>query len=309
MHWLTYLLKKIVISCSNHLYLSSKKVCVHHNFMSWMHTCSHSQIYFVFVGERGEEYNWSVRVNRQKFSKTEWMSEMLSERDKIIGALVILVCLIKANAVNIVGSQAPIMYRIMYFLRKNRPQLKDAVHSHQYIQRGNFVHHMSRMRAHSHSQNLQGNKPEKSPTPKSAQFLCFHHRVDSGPGGLGQEMGNAQKCYILSSRSKSTHMYSLNGVFLKQVQQHPYAGVIISDDLKWGKHIAYISWKAGATVGFLRRNLRNCPKECRRLAYIVLVRSRLEYAETVGPILSTGYREAGKSAETGSPLHHKRLQD
>ena len=86
---------------------------------------------------------------------------------------------------------------------------------------------------------------------------------------------------ILLSRSKSSHMYSLNGVFLKQVQQHPYLEVIISDDLKWGKHIAYISWKAGATVGFLRRNLRNCPKECRRLAYIALVRSRLEYAETV----------------------------
>ena len=42
---------------------------------------------------------------------------------------------------------------------------------------------------------------------------------------------NAQKCYILSSRSKSTHMYSLNGVFLKQMQQHPYLGVVISDDL------------------------------------------------------------------------------
>ena len=36
---------------------------------------------------------------------------------------------------------------------------------------------------------------------------------------------NAQKCYILSSKSKSTHMYSLNGVFLKQVQQHPFLGV------------------------------------------------------------------------------------
>ena len=28
---------------------------------------------------------------------------------------------------------------------------------------------------------------------------------------------NAQKCYILSSRSKSAYMYSLNGIFLKQV--------------------------------------------------------------------------------------------
>ena len=88
---------------------------------------------------------------------------------------------------------------------------------------------------------------------------------------------NVQKCYALSSRSKSTHVYSLNGVFLKQVQQHPCLG----DDLKWGKHIVYIPLKAGATVGFLRLDLRNCPKECRRLAYIALVRSRLEYAETV----------------------------
>ncbi|KAL8581063.1 hypothetical protein ACOMHN_012714 [Nucella lapillus] len=76
-------------------------------------------------------------------------------------------------------------------------------------------------------------------------------------------------------------MYSLNGVFLKQVQQNPYLGVLISDDLKWGKHIANISRKAGSTVGFLRRNLLNCPKECRCLAYIALVRSRLEYAATV----------------------------
>ena len=30
---------------------------------------------------------------------------------------------------------------------------------------------------------------------------------------------------------------------------------------------------------------------------------------SVGPILPTGYRKAGRSTEAGSPLHHKRLQD
>ncbi|XP_076435337.1 uncharacterized protein LOC143275248 [Babylonia areolata] len=61
---------------------------------------------------------------------------------------------------------------------------------------------------------------------------------------------SAQKCYILSSRRKSSYLYSLSGVFLKQVQQNPYLGVLISDDLKWGQHIANISRKAGSTVGF-----------------------------------------------------------
>ena len=87
---------------------------------------------------------------------------------------------------------------------------------------------------------------------------------------------NAQKCYILSSRSKSTHMYSLNGFFLKQLQEHRC--VPRSDHLrlpKMGKaHCIYnISWKAAAAMGFLPQNPWNCPKECRRLAYIALVRS------------------------------------
>jgi hypothetical protein len=92
---------------------------------------------------------------------------------------------------------------------------------------------------------------------------------------------NAQKCYILSIRSTSSYLYSLDGVPLKQVQQNPYLGVHIAADLKWTTHIANTCSKAGSTVGFLRRNLRYCPQECRRLAYIALVRSKLEYGATV----------------------------
>ncbi|KAK7089679.1 hypothetical protein V1264_024363 [Littorina saxatilis] len=92
---------------------------------------------------------------------------------------------------------------------------------------------------------------------------------------------NAQKCYILSSRSKSSYLYSLDNVILQQVQHNPYLGVLLSADLNWSSHISNICCKAGSTVGFLRRNLRNCPQECRRLAYITLVRSTLEYGATV----------------------------
>ena len=34
-------------------------------------------------------------------------------------------------------------------------------------------------------------------------------------------------------------------------------------------------------MGFLRRNLKNCPEECRKLAYISLVRSTLEYGSSI----------------------------
>ena len=76
-------------------------------------------------------------------------------------------------------------------------------------------------------------------------------------------------------------MYSLCGTFLKPVKETSYLGINISSDLKWNAHIQNIARKAGQTLGFLRRNLQNCPKECRRLAYIALVRSKLEYASSV----------------------------
>ena len=68
---------------------------------------------------------------------------------------------------------------------------------------------------------------------------------------------------------------------MKQVQQNPYLGVQISADLKWSTHTANICKGAGSTLGFLGRNLRDCPQECRRLAYIAPIRSSLEYGATV----------------------------
>jgi hypothetical protein len=46
-------------------------------------------------------------------------------------------------------------------------------------------------------------------------------------------------------------------------------------------HISNITKKANSTIGFLRRNLQHCPKECRKNAYISLVRSVLEYGATI----------------------------
>ena len=70
-------------------------------------------------------------------------------------------------------------------------------------------------------------------------------------------------------------------VFLKEVTNNPYLGLSISNDLKWSSHINGVCKKASSTLGFVRRNLQNCPKQTRLIAYVSLVRSLLEYGSTI----------------------------
>ena len=90
-----------------------------------------------------------------------------------------------------------------------------------------------------------------------------------------QEWGmkfNAKKCYLLSTRNKSSHFYTIGDHILQQVKNNPF-----SEDLKWKTHIDNICKRANSNLGFLRRNLHHCPEPCRKNAYLALVRSRLEY--------------------------------
>lgn len=92
---------------------------------------------------------------------------------------------------------------------------------------------------------------------------------------------NATKCYILSVKEKRSFFYQLNDTILQSVKNNPYLGLSISSDLKWGNHINNICKKANSTLGFIRRNLRHCPKITRKTAYIALVRSTLEYGAII----------------------------
>ena len=68
---------------------------------------------------------------------------------------------------------------------------------------------------------------------------------------------------------------------LQQVDSNPYLGLTISEDLQWKTHITSITKKANSSLGFLRRNLKYCSEDCKRLAYIALVRSILECGAVV----------------------------
>jgi hypothetical protein len=64
---------------------------------------------------------------------------------------------------------------------------------------------------------------------------------------------------------------------------NPYLGLHISEDIKWTTHITNVTKKTNSTLGFLRRNLKYCPKDCKKTAYISLVhvRSTMEYGVIV----------------------------
>ena len=47
------------------------------------------------------------------------------------------------------------------------------------------------------------------------------------------------------------------------------------------KHLTNLTKNANSTLEFLRRNLKYCSEDCKRLAYISLVRSTLEYGAVV----------------------------
>ena len=100
----------------------------------------------------------------------------------------------------------------------------------------------------------------KVKTPKDQEILqedLKHLEIWASNWGM---KFNAKKCYILSVTNKGKHkFYELNSYILKHVENNPYLGLILSNDLKFSTHIDLISRKASSTLGFIQRNLKKCP--------------------------------------------------
>lgn len=96
---------------------------------------------------------------------------------------------------------------------------------------------------------------------------------------------NAKKCYSMRIHRKRypiMHTYTMRGDDLLSVASKAYLGLELHERLSWKSHVDAVTNKASRTLGFIRRNLgRQCPTEVKKLAYISLVRSQLEYASVV----------------------------
>ena len=96
---------------------------------------------------------------------------------------------------------------------------------------------------------------------------------------------NAKKCIVIRILPKNKKLiptsYKLHGHTLENVDASKYLGVTINKDLTWDRHIDNIVGKGNRTLGFIRRNLRDCTKPVKAAAYTTIVRPTLEYACTV----------------------------
>ena len=68
---------------------------------------------------------------------------------------------------------------------------------------------------------------------------------------------------------------------ITSITQHKYLGVELDSKLIWNEHICAITGKANSSLGFLRRNLYNCPEQIKTQAHYSLVIPLLEYAFSV----------------------------
>ncbi len=102
---------------------------------------------------------------------------------------------------------------------------------------------------------------------------------------------NVSKCNIMCISSQAepcVSFYEMNGKILEQVDTAKYLGISLQATLEFARHIEETVSKANKKLGFLKRNLKDCPASMRKMAYTSLVRSGLEYGSVVwDPHLAT----------------------
>ena len=94
---------------------------------------------------------------------------------------------------------------------------------------------------------------------------------------------NPSKCYVLTitkKRSPLSYPYTINGVQLEHLKNHPYLGVELDSTLSWSEHQKNALGKSQRTLNLLRRNLHGCSVKTKETAYKTLVRPTLEYASS-----------------------------
>ena len=73
----------------------------------------------------------------------------------------------------------------------------------------------------------------------------------------------------------------MHGIYLENVTQEKYLGVILHRKLSWKPHVSNVVAKANLTRYFLQRNLSTCSRDVKLKSYKTYVRPIVECASTV----------------------------
>ena len=97
---------------------------------------------------------------------------------------------------------------------------------------------------------------------------------------------NPSKCTVITAepnKSKTVNHtnYQLHGHTLEIVDSSIYLGVTLTSNLSWDKHVDNVAAKGNRTLGFIRRNLKDCTRTVKDTNYTAIVRPIIEYAATV----------------------------
>ena len=97
---------------------------------------------------------------------------------------------------------------------------------------------------------------------------------------------NPSKCTVIrvapnKSKTAIHTNYQLHGHTLEIVDSNKYLGVTLTSNLSWDKHVDNVAAKGNRTLGFIRRNLKDCTRTVKETSYTAIVRPTIEYAATV----------------------------
>ena len=96
---------------------------------------------------------------------------------------------------------------------------------------------------------------------------------------------NPSKCTVIRvvpNKSKTViHTnYQLHGHTLEIADSNKYLGVTLTSNLFWDNHVDNVAAKGNRTLGFIRRNLKECTRIVKETSYTAIVRPTIEYAAT-----------------------------
>ena len=103
---------------------------------------------------------------------------------------------------------------------------------------------------------------------------------------MWERLGHELQCHKVQrdpyiAQAQESKRIQLHDQTLADEEASKYLGLTLFNNLSWNKRVENVSAKGNMTLGFVKRNLRECSIPVKTASYTTLVRPALEYASSV----------------------------